>query len=112
MQPTDDTHIEKTNETVINANETCCRCMRFNDCDSFLMPPVDKTELCLNFDGYEMDRYGHLPGDSRTPSPSLSASDRVKSPVSSSVWMKRVCSPATGQVIRITMNDKSGKMKK
>lgn len=103
---------EKTVEPVINTNESCCGCMQYTDCANLLMPPVNKTELCLNFDDYEMDQYGHLPGDSRTPTPSLICSDGAKSPITSSIWMRRACSPATGQVIRITMNDKSAKRKK
>lgn len=107
----EDTGHKKTVETVININENYCECLHFGECDTLLMPPIDKTELCLNFDGYEMDQYGHLPGDSPTPTPSLSGSGGAKSPINSSIWLRRACSPATAQVIRITMNDKSGKRK-
>lgn len=56
----------------------------------------------MNLDGYEMDNFGHLPGDSRTPTPSRSGfigGARCK-------LLKRPPSPMTEQVIRITMNNK------
>lgn len=59
-----------------------------------------QNELLLNLDGYEMDNFGHLPGDSRTPTPMrgtmLQHDDQHH----------RKSSPATEQVIRITMNNK------
>ncbi len=56
----------------------------------------------MNLDGYEMDNFGHLPGDSRTPTPSRSGfigGARCR-------FLKRPPSPMTEQVIRITMNNK------
>lgn len=56
------------------------------------------NELLLNLDGYEMDNFGHLPGDSRTPTP-----------MRGTMLLRdghRKSSPATEQVIRITMNNK------
>lgn len=117
-QKSTDAAAEQTIEMPVietNNNVGCCiDCMQQYECDNFLMPPMDKTELCLNFEGYEMDQYGHLPGDSRTPSPSLTLSDNVKDPCTGggALWMRRACSPATGQVIRITMNDKNAKRRK
>lgn len=62
-----------------------------------LLPDFD-----MNLDGYEMDNFGHLPGDSRTPTPSRSGfigGARCR-------LLKRPPSPMTEQVIRITMNNK------
>lgn len=99
-------------------NETCCTCLLDNSDhidDEFTM--LAKTELLLNFDGYEMDTFGHLPGDSRTPTPTpirrytttvavdgggVAATPRCR-------VIRRACSPSTGQVIRVTMNNKNGK---
>lgn len=58
------------------------------------------TGIALNLDGYEMDRFGHLPGDSRTPTPREMVGAWVAN--RSAV---RVSSPKTRQVIRVTMND-------
>lgn len=55
-----------------------------------------QKELLLNLDGYEMDNFGHLPGDSRTPTPMRGAMFRNNC----------LPSPATEQVIRVTMNNK------
>lgn len=103
-------------------NETCCTCLVDGSDhidDEFTM--MAKTELLLNFDGYEMDTFGHLPGDSRTPTPTpirrytttvdsggggagggVAATPRCR-------VIRRACSPSTGQVIRVTMNNKNGK---
>lgn len=84
--------------------DTCCSCVldggRVNDNFTLLA----KTELLMNFDGYEMDTFGHLPGDSRTPTPSpirrfVEGTPRCR--------LRRTCSPGTGQVIRVTMNNKN-----
>lgn len=56
----------------------------------------EQKELLLNLDGYEMDNFGHLPGDSRTPTPMRGAMFRNNC----------LPSPATEQVIRVTMNNK------
>lgn len=78
-----------------NANELQhieCTCK-----ETALLPDFD-----MNLDGYEMDNFGHLPGDSRTPTPSRSSfisGARCR-------LLKRPNSPMTEQVIRITMNNK------
>lgn len=59
-------------------------------------------DFAMNLDGYEMDNFGHLPGDSRTPTPNRSGfigGARCR-------LLKRPPSPMTEQVIRITMNNK------
>lgn len=86
-------HEERSDDD--DANE-----MQHNECtcnETNLLPT-----FAMNLDGYEMDNFGHLPGDSRTPTPSRSgfmggARCRI---------MKRPNSPMTEQVIRITMNNK------
>lgn len=85
-------------------NETCCTCMLDGGHVEDEYTLMAKTELLLNFDGYEMDTFGHLPGDSRTPTPIrrfIDGTPRCR--------MRRTCSPSTGQVIRVTMNNKGGK---
>lgn len=87
-------------------NDSCCTCMLDGGHIDDEYTLLAKTELLLNFDGYEMDTFGHLPGDSRTPTPSpirrfVDGTPRCR--------MRRTCSPGTGQVIRVTMNNKSGK---
>lgn len=65
--------------------------------ETAILPDFD-----MNLDGYEMDNFGHLPGDSRTPTPSRSGfigGSRCR-------FLKRPPSPMTDQVIRITMNNK------
>lgn len=54
-------------------------------------------ELFMNLDGYEMDNYGHLPGDTRTPSPMPEGYRPL-------CVQKRTPSPSTGQVIRVDVN--------
>lgn len=59
----------------------------------------------LNLDGYEMDRFGRLPGNSRTPTPNRMTGGGV----GIGAWVaanraRRVPCPNTQQVIRITMN--------
>lgn len=59
-------------------------------------------DFAMNLDGYEMDNFGHLPGDSRTPTPNRSGlfgGGKCR-------LLKRPPSPMTEQVIRITMNNK------
>lgn len=70
--------------------ELQCTCHNDNTIDGYM----------LNLDGYEMDTFGHLPGDSRTPTPSRSMMNGVR------CRYRRAPSPATEQVIRITMNKK------
>lgn len=57
------------------------------------------TGIALNLDGYQMDRFGHLPGDSRTPTPRLGGAWGGNRSV------MRAPSPKTRQIIRVTMND-------
>lgn len=59
--------------------------------------------LILKLDGYEMDKFGHLPGHSRTPTPSRGV---VTGGGRCTRFVRRPPSPATEQVIRITMNNK------
>lgn len=109
---------EDDDDDINGKNETCCTCLLDGSDhidDEFTM--LAKTELLLNFDGYEMDTFGHLPGDSRTPTPppirrttaavaidgvAIAATPRCR-------VIRRACSPSTGQVIRVTMNNKNGK---
>ncbi|KAJ6636647.1 hypothetical protein Bhyg_15238 [Pseudolycoriella hygida] len=83
---------------------------RSNDDDEKEMQPIECTcneaallpDFDMNLDGYEMDNFGHLPGDSRTPTPNRSdliGGARCR-------LLKRPNSPMTEQVIRITMNNK------
>lgn len=53
-------------------------------------------ELLMNLDGYEMDNFGHLPGDTRTPSPMPEGYRPL--------CVRRTPSPNTGQVIRVDVN--------
>lgn len=71
---------------------------------------IDPAPMCggirLNLDGYEMDRFGHLPGESRTPTPRKLVG----------AWMadqrqQRRSSPSASsarQVIRVTVNNHTG----
>lgn len=62
---------------------------RNNDGNIFGLTP----EFIFNFDGYEMDNYGHLPGDSRTPTPQTDGYRPL--------CMRRTPSPSTKQIIRV-----------
>lgn len=93
-------------------NDTCCTCMvddeRYNNSTDDDCTLMTQNELLLNFDDYEMDAYGHLPGDSRTPTPTpirkyIDGKSRCR------ITALRASSPSTGQVIRVTMNNKNQK---
>lgn len=83
----------RADDDVVNETQPIdCTCN-----ESALLPNFE-----MNLDGYEMDNFGHLPGDSRTPTPSRSGfigGARCR-------YLKRPPSPMTEQVIRITMNNK------
>lgn len=79
-------------EDVTEIQQIECTCN-----EKVILPDFD-----MNLDGYEMDNFGHLPGDSRTPTPNRSGfigGARCR-------LLKRPPSPMTEQVIRITMNNK------
>lgn len=78
--------------TIVQHSEMDCSC---NDASAVL------NGLMLKLDGYEMDTFGHLPGDSRTPTPSRGLMTSRLCRV-----LRREPSPSTEQVIRITMNKK------
>lgn len=78
--------------TIVQHSEINCKC---NDASAVI------NGLMLKLDGYEMDTFGHLPGDSRTPTPSRGLMTGRSCRV-----LRRAPSPATEQVIRITMNKK------
>lgn len=78
--------------TFLQHSEMECTC---NDASAVI------NGLMFKLDGYEMDTFGHLPGDSRTPTPSRGLMTGRTCRV-----LRRVPSPATEQVIRITMNKK------
>lgn len=72
--------------------------------------------LTMNMDGYEMDRFGHLPGNSRTPSPmhrrgwtpdetdAIEERMSARRPLRTNTAPPRISSPTTEQIIRIELN--------
>lgn len=65
---------------------------------------VDRTQQCVNFENYQMDLNGNLP-----PVPVIpTINDIVVEGDASSIATKRICSPTTSQIIRITMNNRLG----
>lgn len=66
---------------------------------------VDKAELCVNFDKFQMDVYGNLP----KATDAIRCSDSIDNFLSthSILSTHRSCSPNTSRVIRITLNNKN-----
>lgn len=79
---------------------SCCACfIEMEKQNSNL--PSEQTEVLVNFDDYRMDSNGDLPTE-----PVIPALDENESDASST---KRICSPNTAQIIRITMNSRTSK---
>lgn len=79
------------------------------DCDH-----IDEL-LMLNMDGYEMDRFGHLPGNSRTPTPMrrrgwtpdinmYRGTNTPRRRLRTNTAPPRIPSPTTEQIIRILLS--------
>lgn len=108
--------IEQVGEilTMPGANDTdenndfnsCCACfieMEKENSNLEMPTTVDRTELCVNFENYQMDSNGNLPSVPEIPiTRNIAAeSDAL------SITTKRICSPTTSQIIRITMNNRN-----
>lgn len=64
-------------------------------------------KLILNYDGYEMDSYGHLPmAETRTPTPTALPSGYRP------LCLRRTPSPTTRQIIRVDVTMNRTKVKK
>lgn len=76
-----------------------------------------RIDELLRMDGYEMDRFGHLPGNSRTPTPMqrrrgwtpdidaiYPEGKSPRRPLRTNTAPPRIPSPTTGQIIRIVFN--------
>lgn len=89
-----------------DAFNSCCACfIEMEKENSNLKVPttVDRTELCVNFENYQMDSNGNLP-----PVPAIPIiRDIAVESGASSITTKRICSPSTSQIIRITMNNRN-----
>lgn len=83
---------QRESVTIVQHSEMDCTC---KDASAVI------NGLMLKLDGYEMDTFGHLPGDSRTPTPSRGLMTARTCRI-----FRRAPSPSTEQVIRITMNKK------
>lgn len=66
-------HHKSGHDIIINCDEEDCEdCNELDMCESDLTMNVFNninTDLLLSLDCYEMDSFGRLPGDSRTPTP-------------------------------------------
>lgn len=85
---------------------SCCACfieMEKENSNLEVPTTVDQTELCVNFENYQMDSNGDLPP---VPAIPITKDITVESDVSS-ITTKRICSPSTSQIIRITMNNRN-----
>lgn len=84
-----------------NENVSCCACFiemeRQNS--NLTVPTTKQTEFFVN---YRMDSNGDLPTEPVIPI----CDDIGIDSDASSVTTKRICSPSTSQIIRITMNNK------
>lgn len=86
---------------------SCCACfIEMEKENSILVVPttVDQTELCVNLDNYQMDSNGNLPP---VPAIPITKDIAVESDGQSSITTKRIRSPSTSQIIRITMNNRN-----
>lgn len=68
---------------------------------------IPAGKLILNYDGYEMDSYGHLPmAETRTPTPTPLPSGYRP------LCLRRTPSPTTRQIIRVDVTMNRTKVKK
>lgn len=74
---------------------------------SEIIPLNTAGKLILNYDGYEMDSYGHLPmAETRTPTPTPLPSGYRP------LCLRRTPSPTTRQIIRVDVTMNRMKLKK
>lgn len=117
-------HHHNSPDIIVNCgDDECDECKELEMCESDIAMNVFNninTDLLLSLDCYEMDSYGRLPGDSRTPTPvpNLTSSNVAPSsdnmPISSSANLLavpagyrplslRTPSPNTRSIIRIDL---------
>lgn len=77
------------------------------ECHHSEIIPINDGKLILNYDGYEMDSYGHLPmTETRTPTPTPLPSGYRP------LCLRRTPSPTTRQIIRVDVTMNRTKVKK
>jgi hypothetical protein len=82
-------HHHNSPDIIINCgDDECDECKELEMCESDIAMNVFNninTDLLLSLDCYEMDSYGRLPGDSRTPTPIPISTSSNKTPSSANI---------------------------